>query len=347
MTLTRTPRRAFTSITVASRRRSSSPSSSASPDLLHLSELSTDAVDDAAEQLPPTTEEHRNTEPTAAFEPGSLLSQGTQSQTSQLQPGTQTRQVAIGGHLEEADVPTEASSRGADTDTQSVGHGEESSVPYGCVSVCGAEEEAAPSPPESPAPSGHVSHAHLTLSPRTSSHSLIPLMPSLHPAMWPEELLSDRRRSSPSSPDEGVGLSSPAEGCRSTQLMRQQGPCTLYRTGQRLPSPLRRGVVSPQTTEAAGRLSPENKGLSPISWGGGCCGNSVPHCLLVFIFPLKRCRFCCLINRAAVRSCFTSLSLKLPSLLTPPWRAPTQVRSILEGSVLGIYLCCLWQNLFG
>lgn len=258
MTLTRTPRRAFASITIASRHRSSSPSSSASPELLHLSELSTDAVDgDAAEKLPPTTEEHRETEPTPAFEPGSLLSQGNQSQTSQLQPGTQTRQVAFGGQLEEADVPSEASSREPDTDTQSVGHGEESTVQYGCVSARGAKEEAAPSPPESPAPSGHVSHVHLALSPRTSSHRLIP---SPHtdsdPAMRPEELLSVMRRSSASSPDEGVGLSSPLEWCRNTELMRQQGLFTLYRTGARLPSAIHREVVSPQTTEA-GRLSLE------------------------------------------------------------------------------------------
>ncbi|XP_056868006.1 mucin-19 isoform X2 [Takifugu flavidus] len=256
VTLTRTPRRAFASITIASRRRSSSPSSSASPELLHLSELSTDAVDgDAAEKLPPTTEEHRETEPTPAFEPGSLLSQGNQSQTSQLQPGTQTRQVAFGGQLEEADVPSKASSREPDTDTQSVGHGEESTVQYGCVSARGAKEEAAPSPPESPAPSGHVSHVHLALSPRTSSHRLIPLIPSPHtdsdPAMRPEELLSVMRRSSASSPDEGVGLSSPLEWCRNTELMRQQGLLTLYRTGARLPSAIHREVVSPQTTEAA------------------------------------------------------------------------------------------------
>lgn len=260
MTLTRTPRRAFTSITIASRRRSSSPSSSASPELLHLSELSTDAADaNAAEKLPPTTEEHRKAEPTPAFEPGSLLSQEKQSQTSQLQPGTQTRQVAIGGQLEEADVPTEASSREPDTDTQSVGHGEESSVQYGCVSARGATEEAAPSPPESPAPSGHVSHVYLTLSPITSSHSLIPVITSPHtdsdPAMRPKALLSVRHRSSATSPDEGVGLSSPPEWCRNTELLRQKGPCTLYRTGERLPSAIHREVVSPQTTEAAGRLS--------------------------------------------------------------------------------------------
>lgn len=54
------------------------------------------------------------------------------------------------------------------------------------------------------------------------------------------------------------------------------------------------------------------------------------------VLPLKRCRFCCLINRAAVRSCFTSLRLTLPSPLTPPWKAPTQVRSILWGSLLRI-----------
>lgn len=339
MTLTRTPRRAFTSITIASRRRSSSPSS-ASPELLHLSELSTDAVDgNAAEKLPTTTEEHRKAEPTPAPEPGRLLSQEMQSQTSQLQPGTQTRQVAIGGPLEE--VPPEASSREPDTDTQSVGHGEESSVQYGCVSARGAKEGASPSPPESPAPSGHVSHVHLTPSPRTSSHSLIPLIASPHtdsdPAMRPKALLSVSG-SSASSPDEGVGLSSPPEWCRNTELMRQQGPCTLHRAGERLPSAIHREVVSPQTTEAAGRLGVENEGLScrpPVGWGGRCCGNSIPswNSFSIYsndpVFPLKRCWFCCLINRAAVRSSFTSLKLKLPSLLTPPWKAPTQVCSML------------------
>lgn len=264
VTLTGTPRRAFTSITIASRRRSSSPSSSASPELLHLSELSTHAVDGhAAEKLPPTTEEH--SKPTPAFEPGSLLSRDKQSQTAQLQPGTQTRQVAIGGQLEDADIPTEAWSREPDTDTQPVGHGDESSVQYGCVSAGGAKEEAAPPPPESPAPSGHVSHVHLSLSPRTSSPSLIPLITSPHtdsdPAMRPKALLSVRRRSSASSPDEGVGLSSPPEWCRNTELMGQQGPCTLYRTGARLPSAIQREVVSAQTTEAAGRLSLDNVSL--------------------------------------------------------------------------------------
>lgn len=278
MTLTRTPRQALTSITIASHRRSSSPSSSASPELLHLSELSIDAVDDdAAEELPPTTEQHRKTEPTPAFEPGSLLSQGYNSQPSQLQPGTQMRQVAIGGQLEAADVPTEASSRGPDTDTLThpLSVGEESSVLYGCVPAGGAKEEAAPSPPESPAPSGHVSHVHLTLSPRTSSHSLIPLITSPHTAMRPKELLSVRHRSSASSPDEGVGLSSPPEWCRNAELMRQQGPFTLYRSGERLPSATHREVVSPQTTEAAGRLSLENKGLS-----------SRNSCLPVFVLTI-------------------------------------------------------------
>lgn len=285
MTLSRTPRRALTPVTVASRRPSSSPSSSASPELLHLSELSTDA----AEKLPPTTQEHRKTEPTPAFEPGGLLAQGNQSQTSQLQPGTQTRQVAIGGQVEEADVPTEAWSRGPDTETQSVGHGEESSVQGGCVSAPGAKEVAAPPPPASPAPSGHVSHVHLTLLPTTCSHSLVPLTTPPHtdsdPATRPEELLSVRRLSSASSPDEGVGLCSPPEWCRNTELMRQLGGYTLYRTGERLASAIRGEVVAPQTPEAAGRLSLENEARScrpPISWRGCCCGNGVPHGIVVF-----------------------------------------------------------------
>lgn len=246
MSLTRTPQRALASITSASGPRSSSASSSASPEPLHLSELSTDAVDgDAAETLPPTTEE-----PTAAFEPGRILLQGNQSQTSQLQPGNRTRQGAIGGHLEEADVPTEASRRQQDTRAPSVGH-EESSVRCGCASARGAPEEA------SPAPSGHVSHVRLTLSPRTSSP--IPRISSPHadapPARRPEDLLPVRRRPSASSPDEGVGSSSPPEWCSNTEPMRRHGPCALYRTADRLTPATHGEEVSPRppTPEAAGR----------------------------------------------------------------------------------------------
>lgn len=337
MTLTRTTQRAFPSITVASRQRSSSLSSSASPELLHLSDLSTHTVDGySSAKLPPPTEEHGTTAP--VFEPGSPLYPGNHSQTSQLQPGNLTRQEAIGGYLEEADLPSEDSRGQQDAHPQSVGSDEESPVQHSSsVSAHGAKEEAVPSTPESAAPSSHVSHVHLPLSPRTTIHSLSPLISSPHidsdPKPAPKELLPVRPRSSASSPDEGVGLSSPPEWCRNTERVGQQDPCTLYRTSER-------SVVSPtpQTTEAAGSLSLE-KGCR---FGGCYCINSFVELYSdVCVFPLKCCRCCCLINQAAVRSCSTSLRQKLTSL-TPPWRAPTQVRSASLVYLQDTF-CCLTE----
>lgn len=322
MTLTRTNPRAFTSITIASRRRATSPSPSASPapELLHLSELSTDTVDGD----PPTTEEQRTTTEAAFVFEQSSLYQGNRSLNSQRNPGIQSGRDATGGRLEEAVLPPEDSGTQQDTLTLSV-------LP-GCGSAREGEEAAAPSTPESPGRSGHVSHVHLTLSPKSTSHSLTPLVTSppmdSGSALTPKELLPVRHRSSASSPDEGVGLASPPEWYRNTEPMRRQAPeredtCTLYRTSDRLMArsftASQRAVESPrpQTTQAPGRLSLEH----------GCrcvCLFLVGRLLInVFndkvmlrysadaVFLLKHPRFCGLINQKAARSCFTSLKEKL------------------------------------
>lgn len=278
MTLTRTHPRAFTSITIASRRRAASPSPSASPapGLLHLSELSTGTVGGD----PPTTEEQRTTTEAAfVFELSSLLYQGNQSLNSQPNPGIQSRRDATGGRLEEALLPPGDSGTQQGTLTRTCGH----EVLPGCGSAREGEEAAAPSTPESPARSGHVSHVHLTLSPKSTSHSLTPLITSppvdSGSALTPKELLPVRHRSSASSPDEGVGLASPPEWYRNTEPMRQRAAeredtCTPYRTSdglmaQSFPAS-QRAVESPrpQTTEAPGRLSLEH----------GC------RCVCLFVF---------------------------------------------------------------
>lgn len=333
VTLTRTNQPTFTSITIASRRRSTSPTPSASPapELLHLSELSTVEVDGKPpERLPPTTEEQKEAEPASVLEPSSLLYQSN----SQVNPGNQTRQGAIGGHLEEALLPSEDSGRQQDTQGQSCGHQEALPVQHGCVPTLRAEEAAAPSVPESPAQSGHVSHVHLTLLPRTRSRSPSPLVTSPQissgSAPTPKELVPVRLGSA-TSPDEGVGLTSPPEWCRSTELMRRpaaerEDTCTLYRASEALRSqPFKdhRAAPSarPQTAQAPGT--------------NGCRFEVVSVNSVVFSYPndplflLKCCRFCCRINPAAVRTSFTSLKQKLTCLPTPPWRAPTQVCSLL------------------
>lgn len=248
-----TNHRAFTSITIASRKRSPSPSSSASasPELLHLSELSTDDYSD--KRLPPATEEQENPETSR------LLYQGSQSLTFQVNPGSQTRQDAIGGHLDKAVPPSEDSGQ-QDTDTQCFGRDEESSVQFVCDPAHEAKEPAAPSTPESPA---HVSHIHLTLSPKTTSHSPTPPVtsPHLDSDSAPKELGPVRQRSSASSPDEGVGLSSPPEWYRNTEPMRPErvDTSTLYRTRERFTSQYftadHRAVVSPRPqAESPGEL---------------------------------------------------------------------------------------------
>lgn len=287
VSLTRTNPQPFTSVTMASRRRSTSPPPSASPapEPLHLSELSTDTVDGrSAERLPPTTEQQRNTvEAASVSEPSRLLYRGSRSLNSQQNPGIQSRQDATGGHLEEALLLPEDSGTQQDTLTQTCGH---EALP-GCGSAHEAEEVVDPSAPEPPAPSGHVSHVRLSLSPKSTSHSLTPLVtsPPMSPgsALAPKEVLPVRLRSSASSPEEGVGLASPPEWYRNTEPLGQQAPeredtCSLNRSSDRLMS--QSFTANHRATEAPGRLSLEQG--CRLVWGFSCqkvSGKVVNNCI--------------------------------------------------------------------
>lgn len=280
VTLPRTNPLVLTSITIATRRRSTSPSPSTSPappfspapELLHLNELSTGAVEhpEANRQLPPTTDEEDKTtrESASVFEPSSSLYARHQHLTSQSVPGDQKRQDAVGGQFEE---PPPEDLNAKDDNTQSFRRGDEISVHDSSVSGVGheAEEATGLSTSESPARTGHVSHVHLTLSPKATNPSLATAVHSSHTdavmGLPRKEFVPLRHSSSAaSSPDEGVGLSSPPEWYDTREPIRQPGPgradtSTLFKTALpqgRMTSTSHRVVVSPRplTTETPGRL---------------------------------------------------------------------------------------------
>ncbi|XP_076604660.1 ALMS1 centrosome and basal body associated protein isoform X2 [Chaetodon auriga] len=247
VTLPKTTPRALTSITIATRRRSTSPSPSTSPappfspapEPLHLKELSTGAVEHpkANRPLPPTVDEEDKTapDPHSAFEPSSSLNTTNQNLTPQSAPGDQKRQDTVGGQCEEPPPPSLGLDReevnAKDDDAPSFRREDELSGRDSSVSDLGPEaEQATSSPtPESPARTGHVSHVHLTLSPKASDHSLAPAVPSSHAdavtGLPRKEFVPLRHSSSAaSSPDEGVGLSSPPEWYDNREPIRQRGP---------------------------------------------------------------------------------------------------------------------------
>lgn len=226
--------RALTSITIATRRRSSSPSPSASPappvspvpEPLHLKELSTGTV-----RQP---EAHRQ-----------LLAVG--APPSQQDDDTQALRPEV-IQLSVQDEPVSAVSPEAQQARRS-------------------------SAPESPARLSHVSHVHLTLSPKTGDHSSAPAVRAGHvdaAAGLPHKDFVSLRQTS--SPDEGVGLSSPPEWYDSREPIRQRAPeradtSTLFgaavphgrltATSPRSFKPGHRAVVSPRppNPEPAGRFS--------------------------------------------------------------------------------------------
>lgn len=125
-------------------------------------------------------------------------------------------------------------------------------------------EAAAPSTPQPPSRSGHVSHVHLTLSPKSTSHGLTPpVTPPVTTPPWSSasELPPVGRRPSVSSPHERVGLAAPPERYRHPE---REDPCTLHTPSDRPASQSftarHRAVASPrpQTTEAPGRPSLEH-----------------------------------------------------------------------------------------
>ncbi|XP_035530533.1 platelet binding protein GspB isoform X2 [Morone saxatilis] len=222
VTLPRSNPQALTSITIATRRRSTSPSPSTSPappispapEPLHLTELSTGAVEHPkTDRLPPPTmdkEDKTSTEPASAFEPSSSPYTGNQNLTA---PGNQKRQDAVGGQFEEPPPPSLRLDEVSVQDSSVSGVGHE------------AERATGSSTPEPPARTGHISHVHLTLSPKATDQSSAPSLADAVTGLPRREFVPLRYSSSAaSSPDEGVGLSSPPEWYSAKEPIRQRGP---------------------------------------------------------------------------------------------------------------------------
>ncbi|XP_035850663.1 mucin-5AC isoform X2 [Sander lucioperca] len=258
VTLPRKNPQALTSITIATRRRSTSPSPSTSPappfspapGLLHLAELSTEAVKlpKANRQLPHTMaqEDEATREPASAFEPSSSLHTRSQNLTSTSAPVNQKRQDAVGGQFEEPAPPSQGLGRedvnAKEDNTQSFMGDDELSVQNSSCSGVSHEAEQATgsSTSESPARTGHISHVHLTLSPKATDHTSSTAVHPSHPVavtgLLRKEFVPLRHTSSAaSSPDEGVGLSSPPEWYDVREPIRHQVPkrpetSTLFKT---------------------------------------------------------------------------------------------------------------------
>ncbi|AWP16043.1 putative Alstrom syndrome protein 1 [Scophthalmus maximus] len=184
VTLPRTNPQALTSISIATRRRTTSPSPSSSPappvspapEPLHLTELCTVAVEHQKANMPPAQNQDE-----AMFEPHGGLYAGKQSLNSPLTSGNQRRRDAVGGHFEEPPPPSQGLNREdekiKDDDTQSFRRDNELFIQN--ISASGA-----------------------------------------HGAETPTEFVPLRTHCS--SPDEGVGLSSPPEWNIDTREPRRQ-----------------------------------------------------------------------------------------------------------------------------
>ncbi|KAG7509890.1 hypothetical protein JOB18_007338 [Solea senegalensis] len=170
----------LTSISISDCRRSTSPSPSPSPvpAISPSPELSTEAAEHPQTNKAPTTD------PTSVFDPPSNV-------TSHLMSGNQKRREAVCGHdasqgLRRKDLNVKDYLRVHNTSDSG--------------QTC-----------ESLTRSGHVSHVHVTLSPKATDRSSATQAEVLS-GLTRREFISLRRSpSAASSPDEGAGLSSPAE----------------------------------------------------------------------------------------------------------------------------------------
>lgn len=277
VTLPRTNAQALTSITIATRRRSTSPSPATSPvpaltptpEPLHLNELFTETLKHPADRkFAPTLDEAA-----AVFEPSSSLYTRKQNLAAQSAPGNQRRQDAVGGQYEESPLSSQGLDREdvnvRDDNTQSFKQDDELSIQDSSVSGVGAEQAAVSSTVESQTTTGHISHVHLTLSPKTTDHS-VATTASL--GLPPKEFVPLRHSSSAtSSPDEGVGLCSPPDWYEIREPTGPQRPertdtSTLFKpvvshrrmtsTSTQSFTARHRDQVSPRslTTETPGRL---------------------------------------------------------------------------------------------
>uniref|UniRef100_UPI003AAB220A LOW QUALITY PROTEIN: uncharacterized protein alms1 n=1 Tax=Centroberyx gerrardi TaxID=166262 RepID=UPI003AAB220A len=258
VTLPRSNPPALTSITISTCRRSTSPSPSPSPapplspapEPLHLNQLCTAAGEPrtANRQLPHTLDEEDSAastqgtprETVSMSELNSLYTRDINLLDSQSAPGNQGRQDAVGGQYDKPPPSSQGLDREdvnvQDKNTQVSWRRDLQDADTAFKRDEGTEQpllsnqysslSAGLSPVDSPTRTGHISHLHLTLSPKAPDHSLAPGTQSSHaaavPRLQPKEFVPLRHSSSPtSSPDEGLGLSSPPE---SYEPIRARGP---------------------------------------------------------------------------------------------------------------------------
>lgn len=214
--------RPLTSITISTCRRSTSPSPSTSPapalsptpEPLHLTELSTGPVrPPAADRQPPSSLDEWDRV---------VIAQATK----QLSTTFQKRQDTVGGQLEKPLSPFQ----GLDQEDVNVMSESTKALKRDSTVGHGADQATGSSTAESSARTGHVSHVHLTLSPKATDH---PITRSVHfshadyalSGQPCKEFVPLRHVSSAaSSPDEGVGLSSPPEWCDAREPARRRAP---------------------------------------------------------------------------------------------------------------------------
>lgn len=310
VTLPRTNPRALTSITIATRKRSTSPSPSTSPaspispapDPLHLTELSTGAGERprAERCTAQKLEDKTTTEPGSASEPSSRQ----QTLNSQVMSGSPKRQDAVGCQCVEPPPPSQGLNREdadmKDDNTQSSLRDDDLSLQGS--SVCGAhetEQATSSSTSEAPTRRGHVSHVRLTLSPKaTTDHSSATAAAHSSRAdavtTMPHRDFVPLRRSpsAASSPDEGVGLSSPPEWHESSEPKRQQGhervdTSSLFKAPA---APVRTTSTSKQSFTPRHRPEVSQRRLTTESPGSLACLNRVRcentvSCNTFFSFP--------------------------------------------------------------
>ncbi|XP_058472362.1 uncharacterized protein alms1 isoform X2 [Solea solea] len=185
----------LTSISISNCLHSTSPSTSPVPTISPSPELSTEAAEHPQTNKAPTTD------PTSVFDP-------TSNVTSHLMSGNQKRREAVGGHddsqgLRREDLNVKDYLRVHNTSDS--GQTCESLTRSGHV-------------PHVP----HVPHVHVTLSPKATDRSSATQAEVLS-GLTRREFISLRRSpSAASSPDEGVGLSSPAEWREVREPQRQR-----------------------------------------------------------------------------------------------------------------------------
>ncbi|KAM4540335.1 uncharacterized protein alms1 [Fundulus diaphanus] len=205
---------ALTSVSIPAHRHSVASSAAPSPapplspasDPLHLTELSTGTVPPTSSNmsLPPNLDEAARVplaqptrQPGSVYDQSASFSTRNQEVPSVSAPGNQKRQDTVGGRSEEPPPPTQAP--------------DEPNVAVKHVSAHPLSHQTSESNPG--LRTGRLPHVHFTLLPTAAAHTSSSAVPRPGAEAVPRQDLASPGDSSPaaSSPDEGVGSSSPAE----------------------------------------------------------------------------------------------------------------------------------------